>query len=91
MQRLRKPGRVRHVDDERACSRLYRFEAAKTTLQNGQKAIVSVPGCAPGAPSWALELVRDGITSSSIIRPKNRRRPLQSDQGGLRGDDTTGQ
>jgi hypothetical protein len=60
MQRLRKPGRVRHVDDERACSRLYRFEAAKTTLQNGQKAIVSVPGCAPGAPSWALELVRDG-------------------------------
>ena len=31
-----------------------------TTLQDGQKAIVSVPDCAPGAPSWALELVRDG-------------------------------
>jgi hypothetical protein len=31
-----------------------------TTLQAGQKAIVSVPGCAPGAPSWALELVREG-------------------------------
>ena len=43
-----------------------------TTLQDGQKAIVSVPGCAPDALSWALELVRDGdhlVVHHSIEKP----------------------